>query len=180
VNEPGFRLKKLDHVCLAVRSIADACRLFVDVLGAEFIGGGDNPELGVRAVQLRLPPGSKVELLEPLDPDGFLARYLDANGEGFHHMTAYVDDIPAAVDALTKAGYEVVDTRVDRASWHETFLRPSSAFGALIQLAHPESAWESPIEGIDLQDVLAGKVRVIGNVVSRMDTGEILHPRTSG
>jgi methylmalonyl-CoA/ethylmalonyl-CoA epimerase len=179
VTEPGFSLKKLDHICLAVRSIADACRLFVDVLGAEFIGGGDNSELGVRAVQLRLPPGSKIELLEPLDPDGFLARYLDTNGEGFHHMTAYVDDIPLAVKALTSAGYEVVDTSTERKSWQETFLRPSSGFGALIQLARPETAWESPIAGIELRDVLEGKVRVLGNIVSRMDTGEVLQPRSS-
>ena len=173
-------LTKLDHLSLAVRSIERACRLFVDVLGAEFVGGGDNFELGVKAVQLRLPPGTKIELLEPLDPDGFLARYLERHGEGFHHMTAYVEDIPAAAEALVAAGYEVVDTRTDQASWQETVLRPSSGFGALIQLAHPETAWETPIEQITLQDVLEGRVRTSSNVVSWIETGEVLRPVGDG
>ncbi len=173
-------LTKLDHMSLAVRSIEDACRLFIDRLGAEFVGGGDNFELGVKAVQLRLPPGTKIELLQPLDEDGFLARYIERHGEGFHHMTAYVEDIPAAVEGLEAAGYEVVDTRTDAPSWHETFLRPSSGFGALIQLARPETAWETPIEQITLQDVLDGKVRTASNVVSWIETGEVLRPVGSG
>ena len=129
---------------------------------------------------MRLPPGTKIELLEPLDEDSFLAGYLEANGEGIHHMTAYVDDVEAAATALTDAGYEVVDTSIDRPSWHETFLRPSSGFGALIQLARPQDAWDAPIDGMTLADVLAGEIQVLANVVSRKDTGEQLHPQASG
>jgi methylmalonyl-CoA/ethylmalonyl-CoA epimerase len=175
----GFTFRKLDHVALAVRSMEAACRLFVDVLGAEFIGGGDNPELQVRAVQLRLPPGTKIELLQPLVEGSYLDRYLEAKGEGFHHLTVYVDDVAAAVDSLVGAGYDVVDTDLSRSSWQETFVRPSSGFGALIQVARPGVPWESPIEGITLNDVLAGRVQVLANVLTLKETGEELRPRAS-
>ena len=157
---------KFDHVCVAVWSIEEACRLFVDLLGGEFIGGGDNPHLGVRAVQLGFPPGVKIELLEPLGPDSFLRRYLEQNGEGLHHVTAYVADVAAAAAELVAAGYEVVDTDTSQETWKETFLRPPSAFGTLIQLASAADPWEEPLAGITLEDVLSGKLQIRANVVS--------------
>lgn len=159
-------IRKIDHVCLAVWSIEEACRLFVDLLGGEFIGGGDNPQLDVRAVQLRFPQGMKIELLEPLGPNSFLRGYLEQHGEGLHHVTIYVADVAAAVAELAAAGYELVDTDVSQGTWQETFLRPASAFGTLIQLAAPADPWEEPLPGITLEDVLRGRVQVLANVVS--------------
>ena len=158
-------ISKFDHVCVAVWSIAEACKLFVDTLGGEFIGGGDNPDLGVRAVQLRFGQGIKIELLEPLDPSSFLQRYLEEHGEGLHHLTAYVSDVEATAKGLAAAGYEVVDTDTSEETWKETFLRPTSAFGTLIQLAAVSDPWDEPLPGITLEDVLAGKVRIKANVV---------------
>ncbi len=171
-------LSKLDHVSLAVRSLRDACRLFVDVLGAEFVGGGDNPKLDVKAVQLVLPPGTKIELLEPLGETSYLARYLDKHGEGIHHITVYVDDVAVAVAALEEAGYAVVDTDTETESWKETFLRPTSSFGALIQVAWARDRWDGGFEGIELDDVLEGRVQVLRNVVTWKDTGEVVMPRS--
>ena len=148
-----FPFSKLDHVSLAVRSVSDACRLFIGVLGADFVGGGDNPNLDVRAVQLVLPPGAKIELLEPLSDESYLARYLDKHGEGIHHITIYVDDVAAAVEALEEAGYALVDTATDAPTWKETFLRPASSFGALIQVAWARDRWDNgrwQFSGIEL------------------------------
>ncbi|MCP3975211.1 MAG: glyoxalase, partial [bacterium] len=76
-------INKVDHICLAVRDAARACRLFIDVMGGKFVGGGDNPRMGARAVQIKMGK-MKVELLQPLEPDNFLAKYIERYGEGFH------------------------------------------------------------------------------------------------
>jgi methylmalonyl-CoA/ethylmalonyl-CoA epimerase len=167
-------IQKVDHVALAVWSMVDACRLFVDVLGAQFIGGGDNPELGVRAVQLRVEPGTKIELLSPLDEQSYLHRYLDRHGEGFHHMTVYVDDVAEAANALVDAGFGVVDTSLESEVWRETFVRPSAAFGALIQVAWARDRWDQPFPGLTLEAVLDGQVQVVKNVVTWKSTGRVL------
>ncbi len=46
-------------------------------------------------------------------------------------------------------------------------------------MARPETAWDEPIEGITLTDVLEGRVQVLANVLTRKDTGEVLRPRVS-
>ena len=168
-------IEKIDHVCIAVRDIDRACRLFIDVMGGSFVGGGDNPALGVRAVQIHLGK-VKVELLQPQEPGGYLERYIDKHGEGFHHLTMYVDDVEATDAVLREQGYETVDLSTERTSWKETFLRPTSAFGALIQLSRPGDPWPEQIPGITVDDVLAGKVAILDNVVTWKESGERIWP----
>lgn len=170
---------KFDHVAIAVEDLPRAVRLFRDVLGFQFVGGGDNPELEVRAVQLRLPPDVKVELITPTTEDSYLRRYLDRRGEGFHHVTLYTDDVAATAAGLAAAGFGTVDTTTERDSWHETFVRPSSASGALVQLAKPAIPWTEPLHGVTAEDVLAGRVQVLANVVTWKDSGEVILPATA-
>lgn len=167
---------KLDHVAIAVEDLPRALRLFRDVLGFEFVGGGDNPELKVRALQLRLPPGVKVELLTPTTEDSYLRAYLDRHGEGFHHVTMYTSDVAGAAAGLEAAGFSTVDTTTARDSWHETFLRPATAFGALVQVSRPAVPWDRPLEGVTAEDILAGRVQVLANVVTWRDSGEVIEP----
>lgn len=170
-------IDRFDHVAIAVRDLPRAVALFADVLGFEFIGGGDNPELEVRAIQLRAGDGGvKVELLTPTTPTSYLAAYLERRGEGFHHVTMYVDDVTAAADDLEAAGFGTVDTTTARDSWHETFIRPSSASGALVQLAKPAVPWTGPLQGVTADDILAGRVQVLANVVTWKATGEVILP----
>jgi methylmalonyl-CoA/ethylmalonyl-CoA epimerase len=173
-------IDKVDHICVAVKSIEQAVRLFIGVLGAEFIGGGDNPRLGVRAVQLRLPPGVKFELLQPLDPDGFLAKFIERNGEGFHHLTAYTPDVMELERELNAHGFETVDTNTAHPNWLETFTRPSTTFGALLQFSTPSHPWTDPIPGITLDDVLAGKVEVLDNNLTWKESREVIWPPDDG
>jgi methylmalonyl-CoA/ethylmalonyl-CoA epimerase len=150
-------VRKVDHLGIAVHSIEEASRLFIDVLGGEFVAGGDEDRRGIRTVQIRLG-GFKLELMQPLDDGSYLARYLARYGQGFHHMTVFVDDVVEAVATLEAAGYEVVDTNLANPSWKETYLRPRSGFGTLIQLAETDMTWQESYPGVTLESVLAGAV----------------------
>jgi hypothetical protein len=68
---------------LIVYAVVQALELYRDGLGGEYLMGGDQGSW--RWLQLRFPGGGKVELLEPLG-EGFLTKFLDARGEGLHHV----------------------------------------------------------------------------------------------
>jgi methylmalonyl-CoA/ethylmalonyl-CoA epimerase len=153
-------VRRFDHVAVAVRDLGAASRLFVDLLGAELVAGGDHTGTGLRTMQLRYAAGAKVELLTPLDEDSFLHGFLDKHGEGLHHMTLMVDDVEAAAKDLDAAGVGTVDTVTGTEEWDETFIRPSSAFGTLVQLAASPLEWAEPMmpEGATAADVVAGRL----------------------
>ena len=131
----------LDHVAVAVRNLATAARLFRDVLGGEFLYGADQTGQAFRFVQYRLPGGGKFELVTPLG-DGFLRRFLDARGEGVHHVTLKVPDLDSQLERLRAAGVEPVLVNLDDPNWREAFLHPNDAHGVLIQLAETPHADE--------------------------------------
>lgn len=151
-------IRQVDHVATALPDIAAAVPLFCDALGAGFIGGGDNPLNGLRIVHLQLP-GMKVELLAPLREDSILSRGLAEKGPGLHHITFFVDDLPATIDAWAERGLTTVGTELAAPNWQETFLRPHDTFGALLQFVQTTRDWSTPTRDYALDDVLSGRVQ---------------------
>jgi catechol 2,3-dioxygenase-like lactoylglutathione lyase family enzyme len=143
VSGAGLRL---DHVALAVRDAAALLPVLVGRWCGVVIGGGIPPEAGFRGVQVRLGRGEEgmtVELIEPWEPqhNDFLTRFLDAAGEGPHHLTFKVADVEAERDRLRGIGIEPVAMDFSDPSWREMFVHPRDAHGPLIQIAQP--GWEA-------------------------------------
>jgi methylmalonyl-CoA/ethylmalonyl-CoA epimerase len=125
--------ERLDHVSVAVRDMETAASLFSDILGGEYVGGMEFPEDGYRFAQYRYPNRMKVELLEPIGHEGFLARFLERRGEGVHHLTFRVTDIERRLEHLRSNGIEPVHVALE-GRWKEGFIHPRQANGVLIQL----------------------------------------------
>ncbi len=125
---------RIDHVAVAVRDLGRAAGLFRDVLGGEFLFGGDVVPQAFRFAQYRWPNGGKVELVTPI-AGGFVSRFLERRGEGVHHVTFKVQDIEAQVARLEEAGFPLMLVSFENPSWKEAFIHPSDAHGVLIQLA---------------------------------------------
>jgi methylmalonyl-CoA epimerase len=83
-----------------------------------------------------LPVGeSKIELVHPTDPSTGVARYLEARGEGFHHVCVEVADIGAELDRLNAEGVELIDTAPRAgAEGPVAFIHPRSCNGVLVEL----------------------------------------------
>lgn len=148
---------RIDHIAIAVADLRPAVALFHDLFGAEFMHGGDDPSIDIRTVQLRMPPGIKVELMTPTKPTSYLQAFLDKKGQGFHHMTIFVDDVEQTIDDLTVADFGIVDTNLTHPKWRETYLRPSQGFG-LLQIVDSNSDWMTPTTEYTLDDVLEGRI----------------------
>ena len=125
---------RFDHIGFAVHSIEDARKFWEDQMGATLRTISDHHsgdfKLGIFDLD-----GLCVELLEPINPDGFLARYLEKRGEGIHHITLQTKDLEAKAKQLEAQGVRVVDKHfsVDEGGI-DAFLSPKSTHGVLIQL----------------------------------------------
>ena len=129
---------RIDHIGIAVKSIEAARPFFEEVLGARFRSENDHPSGDFRIAILDLHEFC-IELLEPANPDGFLAKFIERRGEGVHHLTLQVPELDARVAALEGAGVRVVDkTPVD------AFVSPKSAHGVLIQLGEALGPLNNP------------------------------------
>ena len=89
---------------------------------------------GMRVVFLEVGEGY-IEFLEPLDDEGAIAEYLDANGPGIHHLALATEDIEAALDRARDHDVRLVDEDPRPGAWgHEVaFLHPASTGGILVE-----------------------------------------------
>lgn len=129
----------LDHIAVAVRSIAEARTFYENVLGGRFMYELEKPEDGYRLCKIELYRVA-IELLEPMGTDSFLHAFLDKRGEGLHHITFNVPGSKWETERLRTLGVTVVG-EVDLPERHDAFLSPRSTHGVLIQLISGYSAW---------------------------------------
>jgi len=126
---------KIAHIGIAVKSIAEAERFYVQGLGIALAHVQDVPEQGVKVAFL--PTGeSEIELLEPLSEASPVAKFLEKRGEGIHHICLEVADIEAALNQLAAQGFELIDQAPRRGAEGKrvAFIHPRSAHGVLIEL----------------------------------------------
>ena len=136
---PTDPIGRLDHVAFAVHSIAQARRFFEGALGATFRYVTEGRGGGFLYAVLDLADFT-IELLEPIDPKGFVATFLEKRGEGVHHLTLQVPELGEKVAFLEGQGLRIVDKRSDDDRMIEAFISPKSACGVIFQLAETQPA----------------------------------------
>jgi methylmalonyl-CoA/ethylmalonyl-CoA epimerase len=138
LSDDLFEGLPLDHVAVAVESIDAALPALEAVTGARGSRRDRVASQGVEVCFLGSGP-AKIELLEPLEPDSPVGRFLAKRGPGLHHIAYRVVDIEAMLRRLEAAGVELID-RTPRAGAHGhqvAFLHPRSTSGVLIELVQP-------------------------------------------
>jgi len=125
----------IDHVAIAVHdldvSLAEYERKYkVTPISVETI-----PDQGVREAMIAIG-GSQIQLLEPLEPDSAVGRFLERNGEGLHHIAFAVVDIEKALEHLAREGARLIDTepRIGGGGHRIAFVHPQDLTGTLIEL----------------------------------------------
>ncbi|MDA1075773.1 MAG: VOC family protein [Proteobacteria bacterium] len=134
---------RFDHIGIAVHSIEQARKFYEGVLGAKFRLISDNPSGDFRVGLFDLH-NFCFELLEPLNKDGFLARYLEKYGEGVHHITLQTPDLKEKVVAMERDGVRIVDKHLDNPAFLDAFISPKSAHGVLFQLGQTPGPLNNP------------------------------------
>lgn len=130
-------LKKIHHVGIVVRSLEEAYRFYRDTLGLQVHKTAEVRDQGVKAALLTVGH-SEIELLEPIDPNGTVARFLEKRGEGMHHVCFETNDVESELAAANAKGIPLIDQapRTGLAG-RICFLHPKGTAGVLIEYAQP-------------------------------------------
>ena len=130
-------LKKIHHVGIVVRDLEEAYRFYRDTLGLHVHKTAEVKDQGVKAALLTVGH-SEIELLEPIDPNGTVARFLEKRGEGMHHVCFETDDVDKELAAAKAKGIPLIDEK-PRAGLAGMicFLHPKATAGVLIEYAQP-------------------------------------------
>jgi methylmalonyl-CoA/ethylmalonyl-CoA epimerase len=131
-------IRGLDHVGIAVASIADARKVY-EALGLAVEAIEEVPQEGVR-VALIPCGGARIELLEATREDSPIARFLERRGPGLHHLCLASDDLRADDERLRELGLELLRAEPTRGAggcWVQ-FVHPGSAAGVLLELSQEE------------------------------------------
>lgn len=130
-----MKILKIDHLGIAVNSIADGRNFWTEVLGLPFEGAETVAEQKVTTAFF--PVGeSEVELLESTAPDGPVAKYIEKRGEGIQHVAFRVENIEAALEELKAKGVRLIDEkpRIGAGGAKIAFLHPKATNGVLVEL----------------------------------------------
>jgi len=130
---------KVHHIAVAVNSIAEALPVFSDALGLTVTHSEEVPGQGVRVAVL--PVGETwLELVEPTNPSSAVARFLQRQGEGIHHICFEVENLEATLAQLKEHGIRLVDDKPRRGveGARIAFVHPSSTHGVLVELHEKE------------------------------------------
>lgn len=125
---------RLHHIGIVVADLESARKRY-ETLG--FTGGErfEVQEQHIVAVVFRAGAGY-VELIQPTDADGPIARYMTKRGEGTHHVAYAVDDIEVRLSRLVAANVRLIDKRPRAGThgWRIAFIHPESCHGVLTEL----------------------------------------------
>ena len=138
----------IHHVAIVVRSIDDSLARYRRLFGLE----PESEPIVFAAQRVRLcflttgpEPAARLELVEPVDDDSGVARFLAAQGEGVHHVCFLTDDLPRELARLVAHEAELID-REPRPGAHGTvaFVHPRTLNGVLWELLDAQESQVKP------------------------------------
>ena len=130
---------KIDHIGIAVKSLADAVKLYEDTIGLKVSGYETVEDQGVNLAMIPLGD-SRIELLEPLHADSPVAKFMSKRGEGIHHISVSVDNIESALERFKASGARLIDSSPRRGAGNSkiAFIHPAGMHGVLLELVEHE------------------------------------------
>jgi len=128
----------LKHIGIAVNRIDEALQVFENTLGLKLEKTITLEERKVKIALLRVGE-TKIELLEPTDKEGTVAKFLEKKGEAIHHIAFKVTDIEDTLKQLKDRGITLIDEkpREGAEGGKVAFLHPKSTRNVLIELCEP-------------------------------------------
>jgi methylmalonyl-CoA/ethylmalonyl-CoA epimerase len=126
---------RVEHIGIAVKSMAESKRLFETLLGAPCYKHEVVESEKVTTAFFQKGE-TKIELLESSDPEGVIAKFIEKKGEGLHHIAFEVEDIKAEMARLKSEGFKLLmeEPKLGADNKLICFVHPKSANGVLLEL----------------------------------------------
>ena len=127
-------IKNISHIGIAVKNIDEQMAWYKDVLGLKDGGRDIVEDQGVKVQMFELGD-TRIELLEPLNENSPIAKFIENKGQGIHHIAYGTDSCSEALEKAIKSGCRSIDTE-PRPGAHGAqiaFLHPKSTYGVLTE-----------------------------------------------
>jgi methylmalonyl-CoA/ethylmalonyl-CoA epimerase len=135
VREGIMKVKHIDHIGIAVKSIDQAGKFYTEALGLKIQNIENVAEQKVNVAFLPITD-SEVELVESTDPDGPVAKFIEARGEGVQHIAFRVENIEEALEELKAKGVRLIDQEPRKGAGGAkiAFIHPKETNGVLVEI----------------------------------------------
>ncbi|MBV1888063.1 MAG: methylmalonyl-CoA epimerase [Urechidicola sp.] len=128
-------MKKIEHIGIAVKDLESSNKLFASLFGKPHYKTETVQSEGVKTSFFESGP-NKIELLQALNEDSPISKFITKKGEGVHHIAFAVDDIKSEMERLKSEGFVVLNDKPKKGADNKlvAFLHPKSTNGVLIEL----------------------------------------------
>jgi methylmalonyl-CoA/ethylmalonyl-CoA epimerase len=128
-------MKKIEHIGIAVKNLEESNIVFSKLFGKPSYKTEVIESEGVKTSFFKVG-SNKIELLEAINNDSPIAKFIEKRGEGIHHIAFDVDDIEAEIKRLTAEGFVVLNEKPKKGADNKlvVFLHPKTTNGVLIEL----------------------------------------------
>ena len=135
-----MKVNKIDHICIAVKNLEEARRIWEPILGKS---EPDDPYVDerekIRVARYWLGEVG-FELMESTTPDGEVAKFVEKRGEGVMIISFNVDNTREATDELAAKGYPFIGGARPFRDCEFAFIHPKAVNGVLLELI--DYKWE--------------------------------------
>ncbi len=125
----------IEHIGIAVKNLEEAIRFYENVFGLKCYAIEEVKDQKVKTAFFKVGQ-TKIELLESTDPKGPVSKFIEKRGEGVHHISFAVKNLPSALKELKHREISLIDNepRNGAENFNIAFLHPKSTFGVLSEL----------------------------------------------
>jgi methylmalonyl-CoA/ethylmalonyl-CoA epimerase len=127
--------QKIEHIGIAVKNLDSANEMFKALADAELLKVEEVESEGVKTSFFRVGD-TKIEFLEATNPDSAIAKFIEKNGEGIHHIAFEVEDAGKEIQRLKAAGFQLIHDVPKEGADNKmiAFIHPKSTNRILVEI----------------------------------------------
>jgi methylmalonyl-CoA/ethylmalonyl-CoA epimerase len=132
-------IEKINHIGIAVKSIKERAPFYQNILGLPFDGEEKVEDQGVKVAFFQCGD-IRIELLEPLNDESPVAKFIEKRGEGVHHIAFQSDDIEGEIEHFLDEEIRMIDQNPRKGAHHMNiaFAHPKATGGVLTEICQKD------------------------------------------
>ena len=129
----------IEHIGIAVKSLDEAIPFYEKVLGLECYAIEEVKDQKVKTAFFMVGQ-TKIELLESMNPEGPIGKFVEKKGGGVHHIAFAQPDVAKALTEAEENGVQLIDKQPRKGAEGLSigFLHPKSTLGVLMEFCGKE------------------------------------------
>ncbi len=128
-------MKKIEHIGIAVSNLEESNLIYSKLLNTQSYKTETVDSEGVITSFFKVGD-TKIELIQGINEENAISKFINKKGEGIHHIAFEVKDILSEIKRLKKEGFKIINETPKKGADNKLicFIHPKSSMGVLIEL----------------------------------------------